>query len=253
MTANELDGVGVLVTRPMHQAGDLAAAIEARGGNALRFPVLEIVARDESAILDDEKNLRQPDFTIFVSPNAVQFGWPHAAGGRIAVVGPATAAAIESMGGNVDIRSSSGYDSEHLLAEHELRNVAGKVVRIVRGSRGRELLADSFRERGATVQYLPVYDRRLPRYPPEEIEAFGRAWRSGAIDVVTIMSVESLQNFIALMPASCAYLLQDTPLVTPAARVIKEALRRLPGTPTTLASGPSPGDMVDAIVACTQT
>ncbi len=253
MTGNELDGVGVLVTRPGHQAGDLVAAIRARGGDAVRFPVMEIVGRDRDSITKEEKTLQQPAVTIFVSPNAVRHGWPYAAGARVAAVGPTTAAAIESAGGKVDIRSTSGYDSEHLLDLDELRNITGKVVRIVRGGHGRELLANTQRDRAATDEYLAVYDRRLPNPGAAESEALESEWRSGAIDVVTLMSVESLQNLIALLPASCKSLLQNTPLVTPAARVIKEALKRLPGIQTTLARGPSPRDMVDAIIASTKT
>ena len=40
-----LDGVGVLITRPQHQAGDLAEAIKARGGSVISFPVIKIVAQ----------------------------------------------------------------------------------------------------------------------------------------------------------------------------------------------------------------
>jgi uroporphyrinogen-III synthase len=37
-----LDGVGVLVTRPAHQAEQLCALVEQQGGTAIPFPVLEI-------------------------------------------------------------------------------------------------------------------------------------------------------------------------------------------------------------------
>ena len=37
-----LKGFGVLVTRPEHQADELSAAIEDAGGEAIRFPVIEI-------------------------------------------------------------------------------------------------------------------------------------------------------------------------------------------------------------------
>ncbi|MDH3350179.1 MAG: hypothetical protein OEM51_01425, partial [Gammaproteobacteria bacterium] len=56
----------------------------------------------------------------------------------------------------------------------------------------------------------------------------------------------------AVLPEWCAARLRDTPLVTPATRVIKEALERFPGIPTTLARGPQASDMVNAIIACTK-
>jgi len=252
MVDNELAGVGVLVTRPRHQATELVTAIEARGGSAIQFPVLEIVPREENAIVNDASSLRDPDIAIFVSSNAVKYGLPYIDTAQLAVVGPATAAAVEAAGRNVDIRSDAGYDSEHLLATPELQDVNGKSIRIVRGNDGRELLAETLRTRGATVEYLAVYDRRVPQYPESDVDDLGRTWRSGAINVVTIMSVESLRNLVTILPESCRPELGKTPLVTPATRVIKEALNQLPGIPTTLARGTQASEMVKAIIRCTQ-
>jgi uroporphyrinogen-III synthase len=250
MTDNELAGVGVLVTRPEHQASKLANAITNHGGSVIRFPVLQIVARDKQAIVSDARELHEPDIAIFISPNAVAHGLAYAGSARVAVVGPATARAFESAGRRVDICPSAGYDSEHLLAEAALQNVSGRCVRIIRGDSGRELIADTLRDRGATVEYLPVYRRQVPDYSQSEQHDLERKWRAGEVNVVTVMSVESLTNLIAILPGWCQSALRETPLVTPASRVIKEAHNRLPGIPTTLARGPQAGDMVDAIIAC---
>ena len=250
MTDNELAGVGVLVTRPKHQATELAEAIKSRGGSVIAFPVIEILPRDGEAIARAASDLHDPDIAIFVSPNSVQHGLEQAGNARIAVIGPATAAAIESAGRCVDIRSSAGYDSEHLLAEPELQRVHGKVIRIIRGSQGRELIADTLRARGAIVEYLAVYERQAPDCSAAELNELERLWRSGVIDVLTIMSVESLTNLAAVLPERCRAELENTPLVTPATRVIKEAHRRFPGIPATLARGPQASEMVSAIVAC---
>ena len=157
-----LQGVGVLVTRPRPQATDLVEAIESRGGSAYCFPVLEIVPFDELDIRNSLSRLGKPDIVIFVSRNAVEHGIAYTDGGAIAVIGPATAAAVAAAGRVVDIQPGDGYDSEHLLAEDRLQDVAGKCIRIIRGRSGRELLADELKKRGATVEYLSVYERRLP-------------------------------------------------------------------------------------------
>ncbi len=251
-TDRDLTGIGVLVTRPERQAAELIAAIVSRGGSAVAFPVIEIVPRGDAAIAADAGNLRDPDIVVFVSSNAVEYGLIRAESARIAVVGPATAAAIESAGRIVNIRSASGFDSEHLLAEPELQDVDGTVVRIIRGNGGRELLADTLKNRGAIVEILSVYDREIPHYPASELDNLESGWRAGAIDVVTIMSVESLTNLIELLPEWCKNELQNTPLVTPADRVLKEATNRFPGIPATLARGPQPSNMVDAILTCTE-
>jgi len=253
MADSELAGVGVLVTRPRHQATELVDAILARGGNAIEFPVMAIKPREKGAISDAVAQLRDPDITIFVSPNAVEHGLAQAGTARIAAIGPATAAAIEAGGHSNDIRSTAGYNSEHLLGEPELHDVSGKIVRIIRGTRGRELLAETLRARGAIVDYLSVYERQLPDYVTAELDGLEQQWRVGEIDVITIMSVESLRNLVRLLPEWCVSQMVDTPLVTPATRVIKEAREQFPGLPATLARGPQAGDMVDAIITCTQT
>ena len=253
MNDGELAGVGVLVTRPRHQASELVAAIAARGGTPIEFPVIGIQPRAEADVGADVAGMHEPDIAIYVSANAVQHGRAAAGAARIAAIGPATAAALQAAGLSVDIRSPAGYNSEHLLGVPELHDVSGKVVRIIRGERGRELLAETLRSRGASVEYLTVYSRQLPRYSDADIANLEQQWRSGSIHVVTVMSVESLQNLVALLPETCLSLFVETPLVTPAARVIQEARERFPGLAVMLAQGPQAGDMVDAVMACVQT
>ena len=138
MTDRTLEGVGVLVTRPRTQADELVRAIETRGGVARCFPVLDIAPFDALDVRNSVARLGKPDIVIFVSRNAVEHGIRFTDGGAIAVIGPATAAAVNEAGRVVDIQPAAGYDSEHLLAEEQLRAVAGKRVRIVRGKGGRD-------------------------------------------------------------------------------------------------------------------
>ncbi len=252
MPEGPLQGINVLVTRPREQAGDLVAAIEDQGGRPMCFPVLEIVPLDEDTVRAAAATLPPPDFSIFVSRNAVQFGIEYAADGRIAAIGPATASAIGDAGRSVDIRPAGGYDSEHLLAEPAFEDVAGRNVRIVRGTTGREFLADELRARGARVDYLPVYERRLPVPGADELAGLEARWRQAGVDVVVVMSVESLVNLVALLPPWCATQLESTRLVTPSARVIKEAMERYPASRPIRAPGPGADDIVEAIIATTK-
>lgn len=247
MTDDELAGAGVLVTRPEHQAGPLVDAIEAACGRAVRFPAIDISPLPAESIDAAAAGLHAPDIAIFVSPNAVRHGLGYGGAARLAAVGPATAAALEAAGRPVHIRPQGGFDSEHLLAEPELNDVAGKVVRIIRGQSGRELLADTLRERGAVVDYLAVYTRRPARPSAAALTRLEADWCAGGIDAVTIMSVETLVNLVSLLPAACKNRLRQTLLVTPAERVIIEATKQFPGIPTALAAGTSPQDIVRAI------
>ncbi|NCF24927.1 MAG: uroporphyrinogen-III synthase [Gammaproteobacteria bacterium] len=246
MADARLDGVSVLVTRPAGQSGELVSAIEAAGGRSIIFPVIEIVPRSPQDIASDLAGLPDPDIVVFVSRNAVEHGLAWSGDGAIAAVGPATAAAIEAAARVVDIRPASGFDSESLLAEPALTEVRGKTIRIIRGIGGRELLARTLRDRGASVDYLEVYARHAPNYPETEIASVVRELEAGDIAVV-VMSVESFHNLVALLPVSGRRALAKARLVTPAARVIKEVSDRLPGCPTTLADGPGADEIVRAI------
>jgi len=253
MTDSPLQGVGVLVTRPRAQAADLIAAIEDQGGEAICFPVIEIKPRDTAAISSAAAALPAADIAVFVSSNAVNHGLAFAKGALKAAIGPATAAAIRAAGQSTDISPVDGFDSESLLKEPQLSDVSGRNVRIIRGSGGRELLAEALRERGARVDYLSVYERVLPEISAAEVIEIESAWLTGRINAVTIMSVETLNNLLAVLPKNLLDDFARVPLVTPAARVIKEALGRFPAFRPVLASGTSAAELVDAIIAIHKT
>lgn len=249
MIAEAGPGPGVLITRPRHQSAALDAAAAARGWHPVPFPVMEIVPVAETDVREQLEELHEPDITVFVSTNAVRFGIDYGGQGQLAAIGPATRAELEAAGRAVDIASATGFDSEHLLATAEFHAVDRKVVRIVRGRSGRELLADTLRERGATVEYLAVYDRAVPQPTEIELETLETLWTAGGIEAVVVMSVETLTNLVALLPERCVALLARTRLVTPASRVIKEARIRFPGIPVTLAEGPQADDIAAALAA----
>ena len=102
-----LENVGVVVTRPAHQAGHLAELIERAGGRAILFPTLEIFdAQDMGPLSGVIDRLEQFDLAIFISPNAVNKAmnqvrarrtWPQ--GLRCAAVGKGSAKELERFGG----------------------------------------------------------------------------------------------------------------------------------------------------------
>jgi len=249
MTNARLHGITVLVTRPQAQAVELIEAIRSAGGQVISFPVIEIVPRNENAISDDAARLPNADIVIYISQNAVKYAIQYAGNALIGVVGPATAASVVAAGRSVDIEPESGYDSEGLLMLPALKDVAGMQIRIVRGGDGRELLADTLQQRGASVQYLSVYQRARPAVSPELLTEVETAWRDNNIDAITVMSIETLKNLVSSLPQNCAQQLGHMRLVTPAARVIKEILDRYPGSTPILAPGPQTADMLEAIIS----
>ena len=252
MNETGLGGFVVLVTRPEHQADELVTAIDEAGGEAIRFPVIDIEPQDSGDVSRCLEALPAADITIFISTNAVMYGL-HCVNGdetAIAVIGPATKSAIESAGRQVDIFPAQGYDSEQLLAAAELQNVSGKIIRIIRGDGGRELLADTLRERGATVDYLSVYRSLTHTYSPKLLAGLEHRWRDGQVNCVIAMSVDSLDSLFEILPSGCRELLGKTPLVTPSARVLQAASDKIPNAKVLLADSPTTDDMVRALIAC---
>ena len=134
--ARSLTGVRVLVTRPKDQAENLARLIESRGGEAIRFPVIEITEpRNPQALRSIIDRLQDFALAIFISPNAVKRamnlilargGWPPVV--RAACVGRGSARELETFGIENVIVPPDRFDSEALLERPELINVKGKRI-----------------------------------------------------------------------------------------------------------------------------
>lgn len=213
-----LAGVRVLVTRPAHQAESLARLIEAAGGEAIRFPTLEIAApRDTAALERRLAALDDFDLAIFISPNAVTHALPllRARGGwparvAVAAIGRGTAQALTQAGIQNVIAPADGADTEALLAVPPLRRVAGKRIVIFRGEGGRALLGDTLAARGARVEFAECYRRVRPT---ADAAPLGARLRAGGIDIVTATSVESLHNLHDMLDAAARERLRHTPIV----------------------------------------
>ncbi len=215
-----LAGTRVLVTRPLHQAQDLAELIAAAGGEPVCFPTIEIAEPSDPQTLERAlEHLEEFDLAIFVSANAVEHALARLRSRHselpttleVACIGPATARALARHGVPA-LAPAAGYSSEALLALPQLAPVGAKRVLIFRGEGGRELLADTLRARGARVAYVECYRRRLPA---ADLTPFLRHW----VDVVTVNSVEALRNLFTLAGAQGRPRLQTTPLIVSSPRV----------------------------------
>lgn len=252
MRRPELHGLGVLVTRPAHQADTLCRLIEAAGGRAIRFPVLAIASpHDPAAPLATVTRLAHYDLAIFVSPNAVEYGLDLIAahGGlppalRLAVVGAGSARALRArLGRGPDLQPTTRYDSEGLLALPELQRVVGRRVVIFRGDGGRELLGQALRARGATVDYAEVYRRERPNV---DARALATELEAGTVDIVTVTSSEGLRNLLELAGAGNAVRLKQLPLVVMSERTAALAEELGFVQPAILAAPASDAGLVEA-------
>ena len=199
----KIAGSQIVVTRPVHQATTLAALIEQQGGTAILFPVIEITPADVSQNLDAVLNkLDQTDLAIFVSANAVNFAWQRLgeksgfpAALQIAAVGAATASALDAIGRKPDIVPQQKFNSEALLAEPALSDVANKNIVIFRGDGGRELLAQTLRERGASVSYAQVYRRSMPSL---DVSPLIDSLQAKQVDAIIVTSDQGLQHLCTM-------------------------------------------------------
>jgi len=175
-----LQGLGVLVTRPEHQAAPLCRLLEEAGARVVRLPAIEIRTAG-SADLAPEGTGRF-DFVIFTSANAVRFGAAllnPEGGPAIAAIGPATARALGEAGHRVTVDPGGGFDSESLLRHPLLAQPAGRRILIVTGMQGRGVLQ---RELG----------RRRERAAHEsgELARLQERFAAGEIQIITATSAE---------------------------------------------------------------
>ncbi|MCH6573289.1 MAG: uroporphyrinogen-III synthase [Proteobacteria bacterium] len=248
---SSLNGAGVLITRPGHQSAELARLVEKAGGVPVLFPAIEIEpAASASELLSRFHALSRPDLAIVISSNAANYGEPVLAtiidqDIQLAAIGPATAKTMKHLGCRPGIVPASGFNSEALLAESEFRDMAERRVLILRAQGGRELLGDTLRQRGATVDYLEVYRRILPQPSSGEVEKIESLWTQGGIRFVAANSVETLDNLVRLLTQDGQRLLRASRIVTISERVVRKAEQIGIAAPALLAGSPTDQAMLD--------
>ncbi|MDP8566294.1 uroporphyrinogen-III synthase [Methylophilus aquaticus] len=220
-----LAGQTIAVTRPPEQATRLTAAIASAGGAVISFPLLDIQALpDLSDFHQAITPLSQFDWAIFISSNAVQHGMPllQQAGLpatlQFAAIGPTTAASLRSFGIAQVLTPQDRFDSEALLALEAFQAMQGQRVLIVRGVGGREVLADTLKQRGAEVVFGECYRRVNPQ---SNAQVLAQAYNQGQLHGIVVTSSEALRFLLDL--AQDAAWLQATPVFVNHARIAEQA------------------------------
>jgi uroporphyrinogen-III synthase len=223
-----LRGRRIVVTRPAGQNERLGELIRAEGGEPVVFPVLEILdAADLRPLAAAADRLDEYDLAVFISPNAVDKAmnvirarreWPSRL--RAATVGRGSEKALHRYGVAEVIVPTGRFDSEALLEHPGLADVAGRRIVVFRGDGGRELLGDTLRSRGATVDYVECYRRARPS---ADVTPLLRAWGRGEIDAVTASSSEGLRNLFDMLGKLGQQWLKRTPLFVPHPRIAETA------------------------------
>jgi uroporphyrinogen III methyltransferase / synthase len=228
-----LTGKRIVVTRPKDQAAELTSLLESYGAEVLLVPVLSFDEPTYKDLMDAAlRALSKIDWILFTSENAARYlaaraakigvdiraAAPHT---KIAVVGPATASAAESVGWYVS-HVAKNHNSQS-LAEELHRTIAGKRVLLPRSDLANDELPRALRQSATQVIEIVCYrtisssfeqptlmgrirGTEEPHNPEREV--LDRV-RRGAVDVVTFASPSAVQHFSELLGPQSMRALSD--------------------------------------------
>ena len=258
-----LAGLRVVVTRPERQAGGLVAAFAAAGARVEELPLLAVVPPADPeplarAAAKVAAGTGRFEWILFTSANAVdafvaRLGGPLPAGLPVAVVGPATAAALRRRGRDPDLIAARG-DAEELTAE--LAPLAAARLGSGRGplrvlfphaADAGPAIAAGLAAAGAVVASVVAYDKRLPDKAPARAQQIFGDDPADPLGWVTFTSPRTVAHFVALFGASWRTR-RPTLRAASIGPVTTRALRRACIGPAAEAAVPADRELVAAVI-----
>jgi uroporphyrinogen-III synthase len=197
----------ILITRAPRQASELADRLTDLGATPILVPTIEIGPPTSFAALDAAlASLSSFDLVAFTSANAVE-AFRQRAGlrgveprpKRIAVVGTATARALESIGLHADVIPPT-FTAE-ALAETLLPEAAGRRILLILAEHAPATLRTALQAAGAHVTVAAAYGNRIPA---DSLAAIAAVFSDPAQvpDAVTFTSASTASNLLALLEAA---------------------------------------------------
>ena len=161
-----------MITRSRPQSSALKEPLEQLGAEVIEVPTIEVRNPESWAPLDAAiANIEEFDFLILTSVNGVEkllerlkaCGCETSAltGLEVGAIGPATAAALERAGVQVDFVPRE-YRAEGLVEALEGRELVGKAFLIPRAKVARDLVPRVLTEGGARVEVVEAYHTVTP-------------------------------------------------------------------------------------------
>jgi uroporphyrinogen-III synthase len=251
----------ILITRTRHQASDLAAQLEALGATAILIPTIELIPPESYAPLDAAlAQLDRYDWLIFTSANAVEIFFQRANRiratreplspsqpklPRIAVIGPATAKAVQGIGLPVDLTPPK-YIAES-LAEALTPYASGSNMLLIRAEQARDILPEALTTAGATVTIADAYRNQIP---PDSIPALQQLFSASANypDAITFTSASTVRNLIALLETADLILPSHIVLAS-IGPVTSQTLRDLSHEPSCEAAEPTIPALIQSLLS----
>ncbi len=239
----------VLITRAKDGASELSSQLLATGAIVTSIPTIEIIPPDSFLSLDQAlARLHEFEWIIFTSAHAVEvFDERRSQSlipGNIAVIGPATARAVEKIGLKVALQPQR-YIAES-LAEALMPLVAHKELLLVRAAEARDILPLALQEAGAELTIAEAYRNRAPEESlPLIREMFSSPERYP--DVITFTSASTVRNLVALLQAA-EVVLPASVVLASIGPITSSALRELGLNPVIEAKEASIIALVQAVV-----
>jgi uroporphyrinogen III methyltransferase/synthase len=257
-----LFGKTIVVTRTRVQASVLSTRLIELGANVIEAPTIQVVAPPSWAEVDGVFHAlaRAPksliDWLIFTSPNAVTFTRERLneigldarvfAGAKIAVVGDATARAVETvLSCRVDLCPREFYLEALADALRGAGEIAGRRFILLRADIARPALVEQLRAgAAASVQDIAIYQTQMVGALPEEVI---EALTAKTVDWVTFTSSSTAKNLVSLLGDNAVALLNGvkTASIGPST---SQSSRDAGVTPTVEASPHSIDGLVEAIL-----
>jgi uroporphyrinogen-III synthase len=200
----------VIVTRPAAQAADWVAQLCAAGLDAVALPLIGIAPADDAgALLAAWRAIGERSLVVFVSPNAAEqfFAqrppgaiWPTAL--RAASLGPGTTRVLVRLGVPAaqviePATAAPQFDSESLWAQLQRHDWRGANVLVARGDGGRDWLAQTLRDAGATVAHVQAYRRLAPAFDAPQRALLAAALAQPEAHRWFFSSAEAIDNLAA--------------------------------------------------------
>ncbi len=242
--------IRVLVTRAAGQGSALAELLAARGMEPVLIPTIEIAPPESYCGLDAAlTTLRAYDWVVFTSANAVRAFAARAKmlglganPRRVAVVGPATAKAVEeALGCGVDLVPEE-YVAEALV-EALAPLVGGASVLVVRAAVARDALPQTLTAAGATVTIVEAYRNVVPS---GSVGALRELFAVGELEAITFTSGSTAVNLKGLLDAAGVGVPVGTVLVS-IGPVTSKAMREVGLEPTVEAAESTIAGLVEGL------
>jgi uroporphyrinogen III methyltransferase/synthase len=253
---NPLAGKRIVVTRARAQAGALAERIEELGGEVIEFPTIDIQPPENFAAFDAAiAKIESYDWLFFTSVNSVepflsrlrQVGKDkdRLAKLQIGAIGSETAKKLASAGMKCCLVPER-FQAEGILDAINAESMRGKRVLIPRAAEAREVLPETLRAWGASVDVVSAYRTVVPA---TAVAPLVDLLKQGKVDVITFTSSSTVRNFVQLFDNRRINEIGDGAAIACIGPITAQTVAELGGQVDIIAREFTIAGLVDAIVA----